>query len=139
VTTTDVLIKFTYYGDTNLDGSVTAQDYLAIDNAFSYNAANPTTPLTGWNNGDFNYDGVINGDDYTLIDNAFNSQSTVPLVSQAQATSSSSPTISQTIAPKIVTSPPAIAQTESSTPISPFDFNPLDKRKPSMANEIFAD
>jgi hypothetical protein len=73
----DVLVKYTYYGDALLTGSVTAADYLQIDNAFSYNQANPSTPLTGWYNGDFNYDGVINGDDYTLIDNAFNSQGSV--------------------------------------------------------------
>jgi hypothetical protein len=64
---TDVLVKFTYYGDTNLDGIVDGSDYSRIDAAFGTNA-------TGWYNGDFNYDGVINGSDYTLIDNAFNSQ-----------------------------------------------------------------
>jgi hypothetical protein len=77
VTSTDVLVKYTYFGDALLTGSSTAADYLQIDNAFDYNAANPTTPLTGWFNGDFNYDGVINGDDYTLIDNAYNSQGSV--------------------------------------------------------------
>jgi len=70
----DVLVKYTYVGDADLSGTVTAADYLQIDNAFSYNNANPSTPMTGWYNGDFNYDGVINGDDYTLIDNAFNTQ-----------------------------------------------------------------
>ena len=75
----DVLVKYTYYGDALLTGSVTAADYLQIDNAFSFNAnpANAGNLLTGWYNGDFNYDGVINGDDYTLIDNAFNSQGSV--------------------------------------------------------------
>ncbi len=68
----DVLVKYTYYGDANLDGIDNAADYLAIDNGFQNN-------LTGWQNGDFNYDGLINGDDYTLIDNAFNSQSANPL------------------------------------------------------------
>jgi autotransporter-associated beta strand protein len=63
----DVLIKYTYYGDTNLDGHVDASDYSRIDNGFLQH-------LTGWYNGDFNYDGVINGSDYTLIDNAFNTQ-----------------------------------------------------------------
>jgi len=63
----DVLVKYTYYGDALLTGSVTAADYIQIDNGFQNH-------LTGWSNGDFNYDGVINGDDYTLIDNAFNSQ-----------------------------------------------------------------
>jgi len=77
VTAADVLVKYTCYGDALLNGNVTAADYLQIDNAFSYNATHPTTPLTGWNNGDFNYDGVINGDDYTLIDNAYNSQVSV--------------------------------------------------------------
>jgi len=65
--TTDVLIKYTYYGDTNLDGTVDGSDYSRIDN---------TTLLggTGWANGDFNYDNSIDGSDYTLIDNAFNTQ-----------------------------------------------------------------
>jgi hypothetical protein len=74
VTNTDVLVKYTYFGDANLDGVVNGSDYTLIDNAFNFNSANPTTPLTGWRNGDFNYDGVINGDDYILIDNAFNTQ-----------------------------------------------------------------
>ena len=70
---TDVLVKYTYYGDANLDGKVDASDYSRIDAAY---AANQTAPgsYTGWFNGDFNYDGVINGSDYTLIDNAFNTQ-----------------------------------------------------------------
>ncbi len=60
-------IKYTYYGDANLDGVVNGSDYTLIDNGFN-------NALTAWHNGDFNYDGVVNGDDYTLIDNAFNTQ-----------------------------------------------------------------
>jgi hypothetical protein len=63
----DVLVKYTYYGDTNLDGQVTSADYTNIDNGY-------LQQLTGWSNGDFNYDNLINGSDYTLIDNAFNTQ-----------------------------------------------------------------
>jgi hypothetical protein len=63
----DVLVKYTYYGDANLSGSIDGSDYSLIDNG-SLNG------LTGWYNGDFNYDGVINGSDYTLIDNAYNTQ-----------------------------------------------------------------
>jgi fibronectin-binding autotransporter adhesin len=63
----DVLVKYTYYGDANLDGKVDGSDYSLIDNGY-------LNHLTGWYNGDFNYDGVVNGSDYTLIDNAFNSQ-----------------------------------------------------------------
>ncbi len=62
-----VLVKYTYYGDANLDGKVDGSDYSRIDNGYE-------NQLTGWYNGDFNYDGVINGSDYTLIDNAFNTQ-----------------------------------------------------------------
>jgi hypothetical protein len=71
----DVLVKYTYYGDANLDGKVDGSDYSLIDNAY---ITDKTTPgaLTGWFNGDFNYDGVIDGSDYTLIDNAFNQQGT---------------------------------------------------------------
>jgi Calx-beta domain len=65
----DVLVKYTYVGDANLSGTLTAADYIAIDNGFNGS-------LTGFANGDFNYDGVINGDDYTLIDNSYNTQAT---------------------------------------------------------------
>ena len=64
---TDVLVKYTYYGDTNLDGHVDGTDYSRIDNGF-------ISQLTGWFNGDFNYDQSVDGSDYTLIDNAFNMQ-----------------------------------------------------------------
>ncbi len=67
VTSTDILLKYTYYGDATLDGVVSTPDYTKIDGGFLSRSA-------GWSNGDFNYDGVINGSDYTLIDNAFNTQ-----------------------------------------------------------------
>jgi len=70
--TTDVLVRYTYYGDANLDGQVDGTDYSLIDNGF-------LNHLTGWQNGDFNYDGVVDGSDYTLIDNAFNNQGADPL------------------------------------------------------------
>jgi hypothetical protein len=86
VSSTDVLVKYTYFGDALLTGSVTALDYAQIDNGYNedqaYLAQNPggtALPATGWYNGDFNYDGSINGDDYTLIDNAYNSQGSVSL------------------------------------------------------------
>ena len=77
----DVLVKFTYYGDALLTGSVTAADYIQIDNGFDSQTG--PNPLTGWFNGDFNYDGVINGDDFTLIDNAFNGQGSVSFASDS--------------------------------------------------------
>ena len=77
VGTSDTIIKYTYYGDANLDGQVDGSDYSRIDNAV-------LNQLTGWYNGDFNNDGVINGSDYTLLDNAYNTQAT-PLVEIASA------------------------------------------------------
>jgi hypothetical protein len=71
VAATDVLIKYTTFGDANLDGIVDGSDYSLIDNGIA-------TKLTGWANGDFNYDRVVNGADYTLMDNAYLSQSATP-------------------------------------------------------------
>jgi fibronectin-binding autotransporter adhesin len=64
-TSADVLLKYTYYGDANLDGAVNGADYALIDTGFG-------THATGWASGDFNYDGVVDGTDYSLIDNTFN-------------------------------------------------------------------
>jgi hypothetical protein len=66
---TDILVRYTYYGDANLDGQVDGSDYTLIDAGF-----NSRGTLTGWYHGDFNYDGKIDGSDYSLIDNAFNTQ-----------------------------------------------------------------
>ncbi len=63
-----ILVKYTWFGDANLDGIVNADDYFLIDSAF-------ITQPAGWYNGDFNYDGLINADDYFLIDSAFIAQS----------------------------------------------------------------
>ena len=70
----DTLVKYTYYGDCNLDGKVDGSDYSLIDYAYLADQTNPGSCF-GWYYGDFNYDGVINGSDYTLIDNTFNLQS----------------------------------------------------------------
>jgi len=78
LTTSDVLVKFTYYGDANLDGIVDGSDYSLIDNGY-------LNHLTGWQNGDLNYDGIVDGSDYTLIDNTFNTQGAA--LTEAVATS----------------------------------------------------
>jgi parallel beta-helix repeat protein len=65
---TAVLVKYTYYGDTDFNGTVNFDDYVRTDNGFNNH-------LSGWKNGDFNGDGQVNFDDYVLIDLAFNTQS----------------------------------------------------------------
>ena len=67
VSSTDALVKYTDYGDANLDGVVNAADYTRVDAGF-------VLARTGWANGDVNYDGVVDGSDYALVDNAFNRQ-----------------------------------------------------------------
>jgi hypothetical protein len=66
-TTADVLVKYTYYGDADLNGVVNGADYAKVDAGFHSHTGT-------WLNGDFDYDGVIDGSDYTLIDNMFNFQ-----------------------------------------------------------------
>ncbi|MBC8108996.1 MAG: PEP-CTERM sorting domain-containing protein [Anaerolineae bacterium] len=68
VAPTDVLVKYTYYGDTDFNGMVDFDDYSRIDAGFNNNR-------TGWFNGDVDYNGVVDFDDYSLIDQAFNTQS----------------------------------------------------------------
>jgi hypothetical protein len=66
---TAVLVKYTYYGDSDFNGRVNFDDYVRTDNGFNQHK-------TGWLNGDFDGNGVVNFDDYVLIDLAFNTQST---------------------------------------------------------------
>ncbi len=62
----DLLLKYTYIGDGNLDGVVSFDDYVGMDNAFF-----GLIPKLGWATGDINFDNAINFDDYTVIDQAF--------------------------------------------------------------------
>jgi hypothetical protein len=62
-----LLIKFTYYGDTDFNGIVNFDDYSRTDAGFNQSRS-------GWLNGDFDGNGSVNFDDYSLIDLAFNTQ-----------------------------------------------------------------
>jgi len=65
---TAILIKYTYYGDTDFNGKVNFDDYVRTDSGFNNHKS-------GWVNGDFDGNGQVNFDDYVLIDLAFNTQS----------------------------------------------------------------
>ncbi len=67
-----VLVKYTWFGDSNLDGVVDSSDYALIDTGFTASGA-----LTGWVFGDYDYSGTIDGSDYALIDTGLISQSGV--------------------------------------------------------------
>jgi autotransporter-associated beta strand protein len=68
-TTTDVLMKHTFFGDTDLSGSVGASDYTRSDKGYALH-------LTGFFNGDFNGDGTINAADFSLQDASYLNQAT---------------------------------------------------------------
>jgi autotransporter-associated beta strand protein len=53
-------IKYTLYGDANLDGVVSGADFTIL-------AENLGKPASAWDQGDFNYDGVVSGADFTLL------------------------------------------------------------------------
>jgi hypothetical protein len=59
-----IIGKYTYFGDANIDGQVTGDDYTVIDANLN------TTPAAGnaWLKGDMNLDGSVTGDDYTVVD-----------------------------------------------------------------------
>lgn len=65
---TAVLIKYTWYGDSDFNGVVNFDDYSRTDSGFN-------TGGSDWLHGDFDFNGVVNFDDYSLIDLAFNTQS----------------------------------------------------------------
>jgi autotransporter-associated beta strand protein len=68
VDATTILVRYTYDGDANLDGTIDGGDYGVIDNFIQVPDA------TGYWEGDFNYDGVVDGGDYGVIDNNIQAQ-----------------------------------------------------------------
>jgi len=84
-----ILIKYTYDGDSDLDGDVDADDYARIDTGFAQR--NNPGFVASYRNGDFDYSSSINSDDFFLIDRAFSSQGatlaeTVPQAAESALT-----------------------------------------------------
>ena len=64
---TEILVKYTWIGDADLNGVVNGDDFTQF--AFGFNGG-----TAEWLNGDFDYNGVVNGDDFTLFAAGFNGQ-----------------------------------------------------------------
>ena len=79
--------KYTYFGDANLDGQVSGDDYTVVD------ANLGTDPAVGieWLSGDANLDGIVTGDDYTVIDANLGLGSGSPLTTSALVTTAPEP------------------------------------------------
>ena len=60
ITDTTVVGKYTYFGDANLDGMVTSDDYVSVDVGIGVGDS--------WIEGDFDMDGLVTSDDYVAID-----------------------------------------------------------------------
>jgi hypothetical protein len=73
IDSTCVLVKYTYYGDTDFNDAVDGDDYARLDNGMN-------SGIGGWFNGDADGSGSVDADDYGLIDNAFNTQRPQPAV-----------------------------------------------------------
>lgn len=59
--TESILVKYTYYGDANLSGTVDSTDF----NALLAGYGQTTTGI--WADGDFNYDGKVNTEDFNYV------------------------------------------------------------------------
>jgi hypothetical protein len=77
----DVLVRYTPFGDADLDGRITTNDYFQIDSGF-------LAGRSGWINGDFDYDGRISTNDYFVIDGAFLTQANAGAPAPAPKTAS---------------------------------------------------
>ena len=80
VTVNSVLIKFTYYGDTDLDGIVENRDINRILGAFSSDQSVGPTDERGWANGESDFSGTVDMHDVNLAQEAFGSQSADAIV-----------------------------------------------------------
>jgi hypothetical protein len=58
-----VFVKYTYAGDTRLDGTVSAADFAQLDASYLLGTPNPT-----WQQGNFDGDSVVDAKDYALAD-----------------------------------------------------------------------
>lgn len=72
----DIILKYTYLGDTDLDGNVTATDFAQLDAAYLNHIYNRRAgdPKATWFLGDLNYDGKIEGSDFAIMDAGYINQ-----------------------------------------------------------------
>jgi hypothetical protein len=70
-----LLLRYTYYGDANLDGTVNALDFNELATNFGKAGV--------WTGGDFNYSGTVDSNDFSLL--AANYGKTMPSMAPASA------------------------------------------------------
>ena len=71
VNSNDILIKYTWQGDTTLKGYIDATDFAQLDAAYLKHIYNGGITQATWFQGDFNYDGMIDANDFAILDAAY--------------------------------------------------------------------
>ncbi len=66
-----ILVRYTYFGDANLDGKVDSADFTKLAQGFN-------TSDAGWVSGDFNYDGTVNLLDFNMLANNYGASGASP-------------------------------------------------------------
>jgi len=61
----ETLVKYTYYGDADLDGKLTSFDFALLDAGFA--GTKQLDNSSGWFFGDFDYNGLVDANDYALM------------------------------------------------------------------------
>ena len=65
VDNTSVMIRYTYLGDTNVDGQVDINDLYNLASNYNPSHAGPASSI--WQKGDFNYDGYVDLTDLSKL------------------------------------------------------------------------
>ena len=130
VDATSVLVKYTWWGDANLDGVVNSNDYDRIDSNWLFYGNDQGTPPGGfrWAVGDFNHDGRIDSNDYDKIDTAW-------LLSGGTVLGGDDPlpVMAATASDVVMPSMRALAETVSVNPVDLLDTGPLSVPEPVAA------
>jgi hypothetical protein len=69
VTGDDVIIKYTFQGDIDLNGEINGDDYFYLDSSILLSGS-----IFGYHVGDVDMNGVLDGDDYFWLDSQISSQ-----------------------------------------------------------------
>jgi fibronectin-binding autotransporter adhesin len=78
VNSDSVIVRYTYYGDANLDGQVTLDDYYNWKSG--YNADPPGSLELNWFWGNYNFDDKVDVDDYYVWKSSYNADPPLPLL-----------------------------------------------------------
>jgi len=104
----DILVKYTYYGDADLNGRVDADDYFLIDRGFTLNIRTNVSY-------DFDFNRKIDASDYFLIDRAYVGQ--VGALAAGETVAASTQWYTKTLTPSLSRSTGREGDVQALTPV----------------------